>query len=896
MRMKDKMNRHKQTRIRIIPVLFLAAVVCLMLSASCLFAQTQQSHDEEKSVMLRFLAVLENNPREGVPLDRVYAYHSSNGSIDALLEKWEVEAIQNPFDMKKQLLRGLLLEKSGRHDEARTAYQCAAELSPDDFFANYYLGRALLRCDSLTETATVLERAVNVNTQANLAEHANAVLALGKTYAKLGDLQRFDRLMQRIAANRRRDETVLLNLIKTLEEEKFYDEAVARYSQILDQLEPNGLAYMQCRTARADANAKNRRIQEALADYEYVLDHLRADHPLVETSYDKIEKLFVGNATRLTDFYCRRIELAPDNINLARRYAAALTRADRTDEAEIVLTDALQRTTSDMELRMQLIDLLAAKKNYAAVEEHFAILEKTFPQHARHIIRRGEIALQNVVIPEEDRKSHARNIWRQLLNDHPDDVSTLILLGHLFDASGMPEDAETMFRRASQLPADDPEVKERLGQMTRFENLIRLYNKPGNEAATVGFYVRSILARPDIAEQPKLLDQMFGSENDAGLRDVELLVKTLAELSRQQYPETTRLQLKKRLDASKRSLKYRMQTVEKQLVDGERENACKHLAEMADVVPQEPDVLMDYASLLEHAGMEKPSLEWKTAAFRLDCALFFQDFSRYVREYQRLESVDLLFDLFRSLDDDALSQHAERIAGILDGMAGRRDRREKTLLLFDELWRKSFCEYERTLQYKTGLLQGVIWSSRREWFPYYREIVLELITPTNDLPPSDDFETLHNPHWVLAWASDQCCSLSTALLALANENELEALSRNVERIRQQHEIIDTTRRDWYRYTNAMVMQALLQLKMQNRETPLESLEKLEKNEHAIVPLIQNGAILGQEFAKISDERHVLFAINCFQKFRSVNRNSYGEVYITLQISQLQARLAEIRSK
>ena len=823
----------------------LITVACLFFSQGQLAAETMAFDENEQTVTRQFLKILENRPREGTPLDKVYQHHRDNNSLDELIDQLETEASQSPNDDKKWLLLGLFLEKTGRNDDALIAYRHACELVSDDFYIRYYLGRFLLQNDMTTEAVESLELALNATatneTTPNVTEQLDAVIALGKTYAKLNDFQKFDQLLRRLAAMTQQDDIVLLNYVKTLEDEKHFDAAIERYSRIFGQLKPDSMAYIRCLLARADAKANARRKQEAISDYEAALNHVRANESSTEATYDRVERLFLRDkdTTGLAEFYRKRIKVEPNNFPLVCRYVTAIVQAGRIDEAKHVLADTTQK--------LQTVDA--------------------------------------------------------------DDLPTMVSLAHLFDVVGMPEDAEAMLRKAANTPSDDPKIDEQLATSLRFDSLLRLYNKPGTEAATVQFYARTLLEQPEIAQQPKRLDEMFGEEKDANLRNVSVLAETLKRLiehtkqqSAAQQPITqhtailqqTVALLEKRLAHSQNSLAYLMQKAEQFLAEGRADEAETVIEKIANIIPRQPAAMLKYAALLDHANQTQVSLRWKDSAFRIDPQLFFQDDSRCVREYERQNAIDRLCDLIRSFDETTQLQYAECISGIIDGMMGNRLRKTAAMSLFDDLWHKTFDDKSQSLQYKTNLLKGMIWNSRKELFPYYREIVLQQITPAADAngASSSNNAEFCNPHWVVAWGSDQCRSLSFALLATLPDEETTALTNEVDQILRRYESTDFAQRDWSGHVYATVLKALIELKTDQTEQAFDRLNALGKNEYAIMPLIDSGAILGQEFAGLPEKKYKRFAIECFQKYQRVNQHSYGEVYLSLQLSQLQAQLAE----
>ena len=844
------------------------------------FSLSAIAADNEETVVQRFVQILEKNPREGTTLDKVYGYYAVQGRLGELLERYEKLASCNPDDATKRLLLGLLYEKSGKENDALKNYEIASKAAPNDFYVNYYQGRILLRRGSTADAEKYLKRAIE-SSQPQLSEYVDAAVALGKTYVILGDIPKFDTVLERVAKKNADDDTAILNLIEILENEKYYDEAIERYASILDRLKPENMTFMSVLLARANALSKAGRFTDASDDYEFILDNLRSDHPFTEKVYSGIENMYAkrGDTDGLIAFYEKRFIPASDNSRLVHRFAAVLQKAGHLDEAEGILSKTLASFPHDTALRLQLINVLAKKHNYDEVEKQFDVLKEMVLYNVDHIVLRGEIALRNTKYAENERKKHARDIWNEIAKHDPDDTAAFVFLSHLFDAAGMPEDAEKILRMA---PGDPDSTA------FDFEKLVRIYNKPGNEKSTVGFYARSFLDRPEIVVQDELLDLMFGDVNDATLRDSEILVRTIEQLKLKHPRQSIIERLEIRLNTATQSVNYVMREAGELISTGEDAKAAEILVNIAPKIPQESKVIMEYASLLEKSGLKNESLVWKTVAFRLDPKLFFGNSDRYTGEYVRQGSIDLMYEMLFGLDDATLLGKADIISGIAVALMWKDEQKNGALEFFDKLWRKNFADEERTLQYRIGMLKGAIWSSHKELYPYYHEIVLKLISPNATAGIENRNESFCNPHWIVAWGADQCRSISFGMLATIPENEIETLSNEVDRIIKKYDDKELPQSDMDAYSYAVVMKALLMLKTGEHDKALSLLKNLEKNEHTIVPLTYCGAVLGQECAAVAEKKCTIYALQCFQRYRTINRHSYGEVFLGMQIDHLQS--------
>ena len=116
-----------------------------------------------------------------------------------------------------------------------------------------------------------------------------------------------------------------------------------------------------------------------------------------------------------------------------------------------------------MPLRLALIDLLVADKDFEAVDRHYAKIDELEPNNPDHVAQWGLAALENTKLAEPARKAAAVRIWSRLITARPDDPSILIVVADLANAAKIADEAEKFYKRAIELRPNDPGYKEYLG-------------------------------------------------------------------------------------------------------------------------------------------------------------------------------------------------------------------------------------------------------------------------------------------------------------------------------------------------------------------------------------------------------------------------------------------------
>ena len=143
-----------------------------------------EESDEDKRERLsaeRFLDLLKKKPRLGTALDKVYGYHVSRGSLDALTGDIEAQA-EKEKNGNLWLVVGLFAMQRGQDSQATIALEKAELLNPKDPLVSYDLGKSLVLLGQIDAAAAALQRAIdNKPARADLLEISQD---LGRIYQR----------------------------------------------------------------------------------------------------------------------------------------------------------------------------------------------------------------------------------------------------------------------------------------------------------------------------------------------------------------------------------------------------------------------------------------------------------------------------------------------------------------------------------------------------------------------------------------------------------------------------------------------------------------------------------------------------------------------------------------
>ncbi|MCL2709529.1 MAG: tetratricopeptide repeat protein, partial [Planctomycetaceae bacterium] len=455
----------------------------LLVAFSLAAAQTNEpapvpltdAEQRELQVVERFWTLLERTPRRGTSFDRVYGYYVDTGRLEELMKRCRDLTEANPDNAKSWLLLGLVLSR--RSDDAATvaALEKAMTLDETDLLAPFYLGETYIAQGRLRDAAEALEASLAralaslqqaTTDRATLSRDVLAILqTLGRVYERFSDRENSNRIWDKLEELFPGDRDILVRIAETLEEEGQFDEAFKRYRRLAEIPGINNFDRVQYTLAAADIKVRLGDKQGAIEDFETLLEELAGDSWLSRSIRDRVERIFVRQAdfAGLAGYYQKRLQTHPNDLDTVRRYAITLVRLARPDEAKELLANTLERAPSHVQLRLALIDLLVADKDFEAVDRHYAKIDEIEPNNPDHISQWGLAVLENTSLGEPARRAAAVRIWNRMLTARPDDTAILIMVAELANGAKIHEEAERLYKRAVELRPNDPGFKEYLG-------------------------------------------------------------------------------------------------------------------------------------------------------------------------------------------------------------------------------------------------------------------------------------------------------------------------------------------------------------------------------------------------------------------------------------------------
>lgn len=861
-------------------------------SLSPVLGVPEQETEERRRNLERFWMILERSPRRGTALDRVFEFYQNSGQIEELLELSRNATSEKAGDFRSWLFLGLILSKNGQEQAATSAFQKAHELQEEDFYAAFYLGESLANRNLYPQAAEVLEPALK-NKVPTSSDLLAAMQLLGKIYVHEKDFEKFDVIWKNLGEIFPKESGIYVPLLEILDGEKHYEKALNHYSRLLEGSWDDPEIRLQYSLAVAGLKGKLNREQEAIDDFESLLKKNLGDARFTKMIFEHLDRFFQEkhDPRGQVEFYEKIVQTHPGESEPVLRFSKILLRENQSEKADDLLKNRIEKFPTEISPRLARIEVLKHGQKFEEVDSQYEFLEKNHPENTDFSVQRGLAILENPKLGDKERKKNAKIVWMKIPERFPGDVSKIVTVADLCAAAGLPEDAEKLYKTGAKRFSGDPLYGDYLRSQTRLENLIQLYNRSGNESSTVDFYTRTLLEQPTLCDRPDVIEKMFGKPENRSLREVEILAQAFRRLEnpkKQGDREKVRRSLQLQLERSKISSRYFMELLERCDPSESGEEFREIQKQLEPLIEGDAAKMLQYAEILSRKNFPEKSLDWKNLAFHKDPERFFENAVPHLDEYQRKNRIREMVEMIQSTDPAILIRHSREIPMIIVRMMQNRNLRETAMELLETVWNTPGWDQGERLAFRIDLLRGMIWDESPELFPYYKQIVLELIEPV----ASGEATPQENPHRILAWSSDSCRSLSSVMLLCASEEEIFELKIEVQGILREHE---KSRENTAKFVYASILQSLLDLKTNQPESALRTIRRLERSENAAAILLQCGAILGQEFSLFEQPRYLNCAVMCFENALQITREGYGEVYLNLRLLEVRAKLRQFQN-
>ncbi|MCA9069891.1 MAG: tetratricopeptide repeat protein, partial [Planctomycetaceae bacterium] len=435
-------------------------------------AQDETLSPEEKREQVaaeRFLQLLVRRPTTGTALDRVFGYHVARGSLGELLTELEKTAKQKKNEGDETsagnhwMVLGLLQLQRGEEAAAARALEKAEAILTNNPLTAYHHGQALLLLGKNEDAAQAMQRAIDLKPPRR--DFLNIATQLGSLYQRAGKTEEAVKIWKQLEDSFPGDDSVRQRIARVLADEGDLKNALQRYDDLAKTAKsPNDRIVFALRSA--DLRVRLGQKAEATKDLESLLTRLRPGSYLYAEARRRIENAFLesGDYAGLTEYYEKWLKDHPDDAGAILRLARTLSIQGRGPESLKWLEKAIERLPSDRAPRLALIDTYIAEQRFADAAMQYEKLAEMEPKNPDHLVRWGQVVLEDPKTPKEERKTAAAAIWKRLAEARPEDSVIQSQVADLYRGAELKEEAIAGYRKAIQLAPKEPQYKEYLGE------------------------------------------------------------------------------------------------------------------------------------------------------------------------------------------------------------------------------------------------------------------------------------------------------------------------------------------------------------------------------------------------------------------------------------------------
>ncbi len=432
----------------------------------------EKAKTAERAVADRYEQILRSRPQIGPVLDKLYEFHTRQGSIAELCQRLELSANEGEDGNAYQLL-GLLQLRRGLPDDAIANLARAELLLPNEPFASLYRSRALSLNRQFPSALEALQNAarrrpsqsIALEILKELSQFKDRGIDIDVAVALLSELE------QQFTGSSQVNEKLADCFIEFGRPEA----AQPVYEKLVD-LTRDPLRKIELRMQLARLKKRLGQPEQSLIEFERLITQVKPHSWLHTTLIEQIEQLTeeLHGSEGLIEYYEGMLQKQPDDVTSALQLARALRLRSRFDEARAWISKAIESSPSQPEPLLAMADLMEETNQFASASESFQRLVRLDPTNVDYIVRWGHLAAQEAIAEAASNSSSiagravqqadAVAIWKRLLVGHELDPAKALQVAELLRSISAEDEAVALYQQAVEVSGGKVEFTELLGE------------------------------------------------------------------------------------------------------------------------------------------------------------------------------------------------------------------------------------------------------------------------------------------------------------------------------------------------------------------------------------------------------------------------------------------------
>lgn len=630
-----------------------------------------QSGDErQQEIIARYKTMLEENPVEGMALQRLLGYVGRGAGLDRLIDEYRQRLERRPQASNLHIIVGHLLMAKGAYEEALLAYEQAIELKAGE--AHGWLGRGKARL-MLGDRRLAMEDFEEALSRERDRERKREILQqLGELSFSQRDFERGKEFYQRLLAEQPRDAFLRMSYVGLLVQYRQFEEALEQYDALINLAGRDTRQRATYLREKADVLEMMDRFDEAIQTYEQALRLVQGDSWVAREVRAQLVNIYrrAGDLDGFVKTYGS--QWSRGSVDQQILIADIYAEMGRLEEALTIYRRAAGRDGQAVEPRQKIIRVLERLGREKEIPAAYQALIRAAPgrqqfrfELADYHIRQGDRGAAEKALDDAAQRfrndpyvllevaayysrwrfgEKARRTYEEVLRREPREDGVIIEVGDFYFDSGERERAMEVW---SGLP------KSRLGEQAGRERLAEIYVERGIMNQGLALYAQLLEERPD--DERLLRSAAHALERarryEEALKRWEHLLNISTDRQRRQEARARIVDIHQRLNSLLAEMR-RWRTTFDEAEGEESVNAGFFLVEAFLRLRDLGDAQALLMELREHPALSEE--DQVTALLLLEQA--------YMRGQQHLKAVEVLEELAQlrpELERDLLNRMAE---------------------------------------------------------------------------------------------------------------------------------------------------------------------------------------------------------------------------------------------
>ena len=459
-----------------------AIAVLPLLTPRCIRAQTLQSNDvrtdqvNERAAAERYEQILRRRPQMDAPFDKLYEFHSRQGTIAELCQRLELTAESQGDGNLFQLL-GLFQLRQGMHDDAIGSLTRAENLLPKEPSVSLYRSRALTLKRQYDLALAALK--VTVDRKPSQAMALEILKELRTLKDREVDRQVVVELLANLETQFSNSPQVIEKLADCLIEFGQPEAARPVYEKLIG-VTRDPLRKIELRVQLARLKKRLGDPEQSLRELEGLIAQVKPQSWLYTSLKEQIEQLTeeLHGTDGLIKYYEGALQRQPDDVAGMLRLAEVLRNRSQFEDAQVWISKAVESAPSQPEPLLAMSKLMEDTQRFRSASNWMQQLVQLDPANADYIIRWGHLAAidPNMESPKSEstkfeitksestvQQFNAAAIWRRLLIGHENDPNKAIQVAELLRSVSLSDEALLLYEQAVRVSGGKIEFSELLG-------------------------------------------------------------------------------------------------------------------------------------------------------------------------------------------------------------------------------------------------------------------------------------------------------------------------------------------------------------------------------------------------------------------------------------------------